>query len=701
MPPKSDRRRSDQPTAAVGGSTVYVERMPTLAEVYLTKNSNKHISTHPVNLVQYREYLDREWGVDKWIPPKSWFQWAGQEKARVSDTDMCDIRAMTVIARQHRERIPSLDMLYKQSPCGFMHKAASPGGSSIPHWKPSTAHAALKLMREYFAQPPVVQIITPPRSARRGTASQNPGTPANSPISPTDSTQNSISLSNDAVNAGVGSSQVERVSLTAQEKTLQQLRNPNHVLDVDVIAFIQTRIQDLAPSNANVVHPEYFKALRAPKPYKPWATATLDNLVKEIKESKVSFSAVYHSWGHGHWTLLKIMPNEKAETLTFCHYDPAPAHQSLTRADSLKDFLRSWTKNNFRGWKYAWKTVAGPRNENGMLSGVLAMLALKHWLSPEDYLPDSWDCPNTRAYLKDSLLLSEDPRTPCSDSDSPQSDDSGVFCNRTDRPKESRHVPPWEAAALPSPSSINQDMEESSGTKRARSHTLAPQPEAEEIQPPSKKVCQRTLNKSNMKDLSALVPVLEKFKQVASSPDLHATATDTLATVDDLEGRIKRSDNVVKKQEESHKEALRDRHVAEAGEAALDVLLQNYLGAERPGIPSKIDAIYRDTVVAVTDEAIVAVESMLIKWIQGKQKAAQDAKEAMHRAEVKKAKAESEMAENGKKLEEKTTDMTVIAQCMVLKNPAIDFSRALAAGLGVDRSSARGALMGMGLGRKR
>lgn len=357
MPPKSDRRRSDQPAAAVGGSTASVERTPTLAEIYLTKNSDKHISTHPVNLVQYRDYLNREWGVDKWIPPKPWFQWAPQEKPRVSDRDMCDIRAMTVIALQHPEQIPSLDMLYKQSPCGFMHKAASPGSSSIPYWKPSTARAALNLMREYFAQPLVVQTMTPPRSARKGVTFQNPGTPANSPVSPTDSTQNSTGLSNDAVNADVGSSQVERVSITPQEKTLQQLRNKTHILDVDVVAFIQTRIQDLTPSTANLVHPEYFRALHAPKPYKPWATARRDSLVKEIKESKVSFSAVYHAWGQGHWTLLKITPNEKTETLTFCHYDPAPANQSLQRADKLQEFLQPWTKNNFRGWKYTWNTV--------------------------------------------------------------------------------------------------------------------------------------------------------------------------------------------------------------------------------------------------------------------------------------------------------------------------------------------------------
>lgn len=363
MPPKLERRRSDQPTTAVGGSTAYVELTPALAEMYLTKNSTKHISMHPVTLVQYRGYLDHEWGVDKWIPPRSWVQWAGQEKARVSDTDMCNIRAMTVIARQHRERIPSLDMLYKHSPCGFMHKAASPGGSGIPHWKASTAHAALKLMREYFAQPPVVQTITPPRSDRRGVISQNPGTPANSPITPitpitpTNSTQNPIGLSNNAVNAGVGPSQVEHVSLVTKEKALQQLGNPNHVLDVDVIAFLQTRSQSLVTDNANVVHPEYFKALRAPKPYQPWDKATVDDVVMGIQKSKVSFSAVYHYWGHGHWTLLKILSNEQDKTFTFCHYDPAPAHQSLTRADRLKDFLRSWTKNNFSQWKHVWKTV--------------------------------------------------------------------------------------------------------------------------------------------------------------------------------------------------------------------------------------------------------------------------------------------------------------------------------------------------------
>ncbi|KAH7015742.1 hypothetical protein EDB80DRAFT_865129 [Ilyonectria destructans] len=707
MPPKSDRRRSDQPTTAVGGSTAHVEHTPALAEMYLTKNSTKHITMHPVHLVQYRGYLDREWGVDKWIPPRSWFQWAGQEKARVSDTDMCDIRAMTVIARQRREWIPALDMLYKPSPCGFMHKAASPGGSGIPHWRASTAHGALKLMREYFAQPPLVQTITPPRSVRRGVTSRNPGTPVNSPITPTNSTQNPIGLSNNAVNAGVGPSQVEHVSLTTQEKALQQLRNPNHILDVDVIAFIQTRTQALAPGNANLIHPEYFKALRAPKPYQPWNKATVDNLVKGIQQSKVSYSAVYHSWGHGHWTLLKILSNEDTKTVTFCHYDPAPAHQSLIRTCSLKDFLESWTKNNFNQWRHVWKIMAGPQNENSTLSGVLVMLALKHCLAPKDSLPNSWHWPNTRAYLKDSLKLSEDPRTPCSDSDSPQSDDSGVFFDRSDRPKGSRHVPAWRAATMPSPSSIEQGteqdteqgieqgIEESPRMNRARSHTLALLPEAGEIQPPRKRVCQRTLDNSTVKNLSGLVPVLEKLKQMAYREDLHATATATLATAVELEGRIKNSNNVVKKQEVSHGEALRDRDLAKAGEAALDGLLQKYIGAERPGIPSGIDATYRDAVVAVTDEAIVAVESMLIKKIQGKQKAVEDAKEAMHRAMLKKAKAQSEMAETGKELDETTDYMTVIAQCMLLKNPATDFSRALGVGLSMDRMSARGALIGL------
>lgn len=330
-----------------------------------------------------------------------------------------------------------------------------------------------------------------------------------------------------------------------------------------------------------------------------------------------------------------------------------------------------------------------------MLSGVLAMLALNHWLCRKDFLPDSWNWPNTRAYLTDSLRLSEDNPTPCSDSDSPQSDDSGVFFNRSDRPKGSRRVPAWKATTMQSPSSIKQDIEESSRTKRARSHTLTLLPEAGEIQPPGKRVCQRTLDNSTLKDLSGMVPVLEKFKQMAYSEDLHATATATLATAVELEGRIKKSDNVVKKQEESHAEALRDRDLAEAGEAALDGLLQKYIGAERPGIPSGIDATYRDAVVAVTDEAIVAVESMLIKKIQGKQKAVEDAKEAMHRAQLKKAKAQREMAENGKELEETTDYMTVIAQCMLLKEPATDFSRALGVGLGVDKMSARGALVGL------
>ncbi|KAF7539133.1 hypothetical protein G7Z17_g12479 [Cylindrodendrum hubeiense] len=721
--------RSDEPGRLAGGSTQVLPSIPISIEVCMRQGSTEHQSKDPAILKRYRDYMKCQWGFDNW-PPDNWFGWAGQEKGNVTDADVCNICAMTIIALHYPQKMDSPAELYKRCTYGFIHAAATPGGLKIPNWKPSTSQEALKLMREHFAADLAAQPKTPP--SRRGLPdaprSQNT-TPDNSrthldPITPPNSGQKRFGSSREGANSsGIRPDHNEVVGLDTGERALVQLDDSNHLLDVDVVNLLQHTCQATAKSDINLIHPEYFKSLYAPNPSKPWDDETLNNVINEIQEKEESLSAIYHTWGQGHWTFVRIRPNTKSNTITVHHYDPGPPHEASKRIKDLKLFFQSWTKSNFSTRKLIWRALKGPRHFSSNQSGIYVMLAFMDCLHNKETLSDSWG-PSRRSYLKDlvtgfgeqvTLLGHESPGrlqsvrdgnpqnegSPQGDSlqlnDSPLSQDSGVFCDSNNSVLEASPIEGLKTIRSSSP--VEQPTNDLRGSKRPRSPTFSfPGDQIEGPEPPRKRKFSRALDDSALKDIQGMIPALKQFKEIVSRVDLSELATTALTAAHELEHQIEKFDIILEKQDKLHDKASRELVTAEQSEVALDSLRERYLGG-RPAISTEIQGECRDAVVEVLDDAMVAVECVIIDKTNVQKERITEAKEAMRQAKAKGDRAQHDADAERQSLNEAEDYMLVIAQFMALKNPAEEFGKALEQGFGIGKGSgARSALVRHQLG---
>ncbi|KAH7145536.1 hypothetical protein B0J13DRAFT_525070 [Dactylonectria estremocensis] len=747
--PWTSLRKNAEPDGTVGGSTTSPALEPLLRE-----GSVGHVSSDASVVRQYSCFLDKEWGREQWRPPRSWHRGAGKDVV-VTNADVCNIRAMTIIAQHRRDKFASLTVLYGRLEYGFIRAAATPAGSTVATWKLSTSTRALNLMRQHFAAELVVQVQAPgplsPKTPVRSTAPWNQNSSgvtadARPPLSIVPPSESTHTVDNPP---RIGPGEGDDFAPGLRQTALEQLGNPEQLLDANVINFLQNRFKSNTLGDTNLIHPDYFRSLLSPRPRTAADHANTDKVVNGIRQRKESISAILHNWDRGHWTLASFWPDEDAKTLTVQHYDPAHTRTAYPRGEFLKTKFKAWVQANFDGWKLVWSPIVGPRNCPSVRSGIFVILGMIEWLNNKKIHPESWQGSKARDVLQRQFaqldeqsasrnLVQGEVQTPrrgyCSHdtpggndspqlSDSPVTPDSGVFCHRSDNsPRtpsdQETHETFPDRLLIRQSSPITPTAEDSPRTKRRVHWASDPPSPVEEPEPLSKKTCLR--QSSPAKELgppsketgrrqsmtmvftNALVELQEmssRFKEIRkilSELDFDELSRESLATDCELKEQIEMLSGIVENQDRLFEKELQKHTVAEQGKASLDSLRQQYHVRQRPEIPANVPEESRNAIAEVMDETMFAAEHVIIKKTEAQSKLAQEAADKMKQAKIKGDEARELVLTKGQLHSEVQENILAIAKVLLFEGVGEDVCDALEKGLKLDRGRcARSALTGM------
>ncbi|KAK7419835.1 hypothetical protein QQZ08_010669 [Neonectria magnoliae] len=637
--------------------------------------------------------LDELWGEGRWLPPATWFPEGCDVREELTDSDISNLLEISVKAHGNQKLFLFLGLLYKPGPAGVLYKHACQSHTHSedpcqPEWTSMTSVNALLEMRSLHSSkdsksnwsaigsPPSGRAPSPPSpcnnqaqpKARKGSR-QGPAKDLTVTFSaPATGLQTPVQ-SPGGVRSDHRMREHEALALEAHNQiTSDKLLTP------DVFRFLQDYFSKSVSTDVTFLDPEHFNMSTYTDIAKRFDRGHDQELFNKVRRSKHTFSAIFHPWGHGCWTFLRIRPDESAQRMHVDHYDPAAREQAVKRGHLVEETLASWVTTNFKGWNMKWHIMDGPHHKDNIQSGVFVMLAWSELLSSGRLPADDWAFEDPRAHLRHSLL--HPPAYKQSNASSQTLDSEPCTNDGNDEHSKpggkSVSLPPWDrwdGGEAHGP--VRSSTQEPTGSKRPRSNSSVLPPQIEKSDPPTKKRCQDSPPMSASDMLQQMMPFCEELATMIDLKSTSVNATTSKAAVQEHEMNIGLLENLAVAQNQTHAEAERKHEIAQVRKAVIAQYRDEMLGVNGRDLPqgNELFQKYEGEAVEAREAILTDIEEFLATRLKEKTEMIDAMSEAVRQAAVEAEKRRREVDECRKVLAEKKEEMADMIRCKMIEGP--------------------------------
>ncbi|KPM44974.1 hypothetical protein AK830_g1602 [Neonectria ditissima] len=649
--------------------------------------------------------LDLLWGGRGWHPPAAWFPPGCDIRQQLSDGDISNLLELSITADRHRDLFGDLTELFEPGPTGVIYENAcrsfaDPGTPCKPTWTSLTLIRAIQSMEQLLSSD----------SPNRPTIRSAPSTPTLSPSSPhkiqTESRdtkarrqgpQENLTISPKEPVTGLQSpsespvakpGHAEAVSngnssepTTIALKTEKQLKDGDF-LTQDVVRFLQENISRNNEDSVTFLDPQYFDMNTNTGLAKRFDGPDHKEIFDKVRHNKLTFSAVYHPWNRGCWTLLRIRPNNNTGRMYVSHYDPAPRDEVVSRGHRMKEVIEPWVTTNFSEWGLRWDVMDGPRNQCNTQSGVFVMMALMELLS-RDCLPSSrWPFVNLRAHIRHCALQ---PLAGYSADTASRALVSEAYGNDGNNGQGFRGgdvllSPPAEVTGFTEINGLIQSsVQEPTRLKRQRPGWNVSPPHGEQLDSPTKKRRQSMTPDSALATLQNRGSFYEKMLQMLKSEELSDKAMACNNVIQACEKNIETLRKREEVQKLVHVSMQRKHKNAQKREVNLSQYRDRMLGIDGQDVSQDNESDEECVLEAVEDiqECRAEVKVVLAAHVKKRTERFEETKRSLREvaADVETTRRETE--EDLRVIAESKEEMAILVKCKIIKEDLETWSQAV------------------------
>ncbi|KAK7419794.1 hypothetical protein QQX98_003167 [Neonectria punicea] len=645
--------------------------------------------------------LDELWGEGRWLPPATWFPEGCDIREELSDSDISNLLEISLKAHGNEKDFLYLGLLYMPGPAGVLYKHACrsdahPEEPCRPKWTSITSINALREMRSLpSSKDPKSNWSASGSPPLRRTPS--PSSPCNNQSQPKarkgsrEGPANDLTVTSSVPATGLqtpvqspgGVRPDHRKSASKgnmREHGLLALEAHNQLtsdklLTPDVVRFLQDCFSESAPTaDVTFLDPEHFNMSTCTDIAKRFDRSHSQELFNKVRRSRHTFSAIFHPWGHGCWTFLRIRPDESTRRMNVDHYDPAAREQAVKRGHLVEETLASWVTTSFQGWTMKWHIMDGPHHKDNIQSGAFVVLAWSELLSKGRLPVDDWAFEDPRAHVRHSLLhpLARKQSNASSQTLDRQPCTNGGNDEHLNPGGKDAFLPPWDGwNGGEAHGPVRSSTQEPTGSKRPRSNSSALPPQTEESDPPTKKICQDNPPVYASDMLQQMMPLCEELAAMIDlkSPSVNATASK--AAVQEHEMNIGLLENLLVAQNRTHAEAERKHEIAQVRKAIIAQYRDEMLGTNGRDLPQDNELVqkYEGEAVGAREAIRTDLEEFLATKVKEKTEMVGATSDAMRQAAVEAERRRREVDECRQVLAEKKDEMADMVRCKMIEGP--------------------------------